>query len=512
MRRAKSQLAGIPRLIAFGILGLFAGGLVADEWNPLPIGSRTHVVPAPYRLAKIPGGTALRLAMVHDVLHERYLCHGWAWYTQRNLDSRKIIAEEKPNTGFALSPRYLDALDDLAVGLERTGELAEAIAVMQKKLLALSPLPTPPTSPPAFDASHVPAFDDVDRRDLERMTAAQNLAPLQHHQYTAFANLGTFLLLDAFSKMQSGNLDSATRSEIHQSLDYIERALAINPAGHFGREVWQAIAIEHLVASFDHPDLLEKYDMIGEPLDDSSDHVRPFVSLMYSRRAPDTFDPNLPAERRLGIRENIARVGIDPAWAAQVNPDYPCSMPFDEPTLAIVGMWTMGGGPNPHFALALGRIMQTLGQRNIAWNAYERAIELRDQFSPDSAIRAKLVALCQARQSEIAGLEAPDTPAAWADKMRAQHAAELAWGLAYQKEYQDFEASQIAAGVPLNESGFYSKFFQTRDSIASFPGLSDDIIVTHVQARSLGDVLPCLILGLGIGMVLGLVIPERILP
>ena len=29
-------------------------------------------------------------------------------------------------------------------------------------------------------------------------------------------------------------------------------------------------------------------------------------------------------------------------------------MPFDEPVLGVIGMWTLGGGPNPHSALALG--------------------------------------------------------------------------------------------------------------------------------------------------------------
>jgi hypothetical protein len=95
--------------------------------------------------------------------------------------------------------------------------------------------------------------------------------------------------------------------------------------------------------------------------------------------------------------------------------------------------------------------------------------------------------------------------------MRSQHIAELAWGMAYQKAHEDFEDSQIAAGVPINAPGFYNAFFRNRDSIASSPGLADDAVVTRVQAVSLIDLLPCLVLGCGVGMALGLAIPRRIL-
>jgi hypothetical protein len=83
--------------------------------------------------------------------------------------------------------------------------------------------------------------------------------------------------------------------------------------------------------------------------------------------------------------------------------------------------------------------------------------------------------------------------------------------LAYQKSYQEFEASRIAAGVSLNDPNFYAPFFQTHPSIASAPGLSDDAIVTQVEAHSWLDLLPCMILGFGIGMALALLVPEKIL-
>ncbi len=466
-----------------------------------------HLIPAPYRLAKIPGGTALRLAMVHDVLHERYFRHGAAWYAQRNADARKIIADQKRPPAQAPSVHYLDAFDDLAVGLERTGNHAEAIAVLQEKLRLVAPLPTPPATRPAFDANKTVDRKAVDRLDLEKILAAQTLSPLQHHQYTALANLGTVLILDALPKLFTEPADLAPRAQLRQSLDCIEQAIAINPGGHFGREAWQAILTEHLLAALDHPDLLNKYDMIGEPLSEDTEVLG--LWRVYARFATGGFDPNISADQRLEIRSRIDRLGIDPGWAAIVNPDYPCPMPFDEPTLAIVGMWTLGGGPNPHFALALGRIMDNMGQRHIAWDAYERAVELQDHFWPDVAIRSKFVALCRARQNEIGKLEDRQDPAWWQQNMRARHGSELAWGRALQKAYHDFEASRIAAGVSLNDPNFYTPFYQSHPSIASSPGLSDDAIVVHLEAKTWMDFLPCLVLGIGVGLALGVMIPEK---
>jgi hypothetical protein len=87
----------------------------------------------------------------------------------------------------------------------------------------------------------------------------------------------------------------------------------------------------------------------------------------------------------------------------------------------------------------------------------------------------------------------------------------LAWGLAYQQAYQSYEAAQISAGVALNDPDFYTAFFRTHPSIASSPGLSDDAILTRTEARSLTDFLPCLVLGLGAGMALSTIIPEKTL-
>ena len=117
-------------------------------------------------------------------------------------------------------------------------------------------------------------------------------------------------------------------------------------------------------------------------------------------------------------------------------------------------------------------------------------IEMQNLFWPDPAVRDKVVAICRTRQANIAKVEDAANPSAWQEKMRILHNKELAWGLAYQKDYQDFEAKQIAAGISLNDPNFYAPFFQNRPSIASSPGLSDDAVITQLEARSPGECSP----------------------
>ena len=491
----------IFRLIALAAIGALVGAIFNNCGNPVAL-HRTIQLPAPYRTPKIPGGTALRMAMVHDVLHERYLRHGSAWYAKRNEQAQKIIKADQ-----AIAPpsaRLLDAMDDLAVGQERLGQFEPAIALMRKKVGLLPPLP-------ATTTVIAETIDDAEAVDLEKILASQHLSPTRHHQYTACANLGTILLIHSMGKALAG--DRPAIAAMRESLQWVQRAIDINPGGHFGRERWQAILIEDLLAAIDHPEMLAKYDCFGQALGESETDA-PFIGRIngrvYARRGePPADDSQLTVDDRLQVRRWIPRIDSDKSWSELVHPDYAVSMPFDEPTLAIIGMWTMGSGPNPHFALALGRIMENVAQNNIAWNAYQRAIELQESFWPDACVRSAMVQYCTSRQTSIAKRESPENLDGWQATMRQQHQDELAFGIGYQKAYQDYEAQQIAAGVSLDAPNFYAAFFKTHAPIASNPGQVDDLIVTHTQPRSFADYVPMMVLGIGLGTLASVVVPDK---
>ncbi len=89
----------------------------------------------------------------------------------------------------ANKPSDQDAMDNLAVAYHKLGDDKSAIAVML---------------------------------DKEKRFPGQ---------YTTYSNLGTFYML-------SGDL--------YRGIDYIKKALAINPDAHFGREEYQLALAQHL--------------------------------------------------------------------------------------------------------------------------------------------------------------------------------------------------------------------------------------------------------------------------
>jgi hypothetical protein len=171
------------------------------------------------------------------------------------------------------------------------------------------------------------------------------------------------------------------------------------------------------------------------------------------------------------------------------------SVPFDEPCLGIIGMWRLGGGANPHFALALGEIMLYLNQPELAWSAYQRAIRESPRFSNDETLRTKLVEHCQRRQREF---HFKDT-----NEREAAFAAELQIGLDYQQAYQKYEEEQLAAGKALDDSHFYDAFESRHGPIATPVGRADFAKV--IEDTSWPEHGP-IVLGTGVGAALGAIV------
>ena len=189
------------------------------------------------------------------------------------------------------------------------------------------------------------------------------------------------------------------------------------------------------------------------------------------------------------VREWITKVGAEDGWKDVAVPSHRTPVPFDEPTLGMIGIWRQGSGANPHFALALGETMLRVGQRYIAWAAYERASRLASRFSPDPATQQFLRDHCRKRQGQIEETltfqgSAPSYHPAWqhispppgaeavAD-LRPSFEAELAHGEGFQRAYQEYEAQKIAAGVPIADEHFFDEFDAGREPIASPVGPED---------------------------------------
>ena len=424
-------------------------------------------VELPHHVPEHRGGLSFRFAMANDVIHERFASHGPDHSRERIRRTREALARLTPG-----DPARFPLADDLAAGLERLGRSDEAVAVMREKLGAQE-------------------AKGVAGRDL----------------YTTYANLGTFLIHSSFPKARAGDLGA--RDRFAEGVEFIRRSVEVNPEAHFGRERWQAAIAEFLLAAMDDPALLGRFDCLGNRLD------LPIINLLardmnwvgtsYGRPTDARFSQErafeeVPAYLRPGIamddpalwpelapiRGHITKVGAEDGWQGVIVPSHRKPVPFDEPMLGIIGMWRQGGGANPHFALAIGETMLRVGQRYIAWAAYERASRLAPGFWPDPAGQKVLTDHCRLRQAEIEATLAyrptdgsskvpwqhvsPRDGTVTAATLRAGFDKELALGEGYRRDYREYESGKIAADVPIDDPHFFDGFLAGRDPIASPTG------------------------------------------
>jgi hypothetical protein len=365
--------------------------------------------------------------MVHDVVHERFLRHGPAFYRERNRRAREALSNGEGDA---------DALaDDLGVGLDSLGEHAEAVRVMRRKL------------------------------------ASQQMRGLTGRAlYTSYANLGTFLIHGNFKRAVAGDADGL--AELKEGLSFIRKSIEVNPEAHFGREEWQARAVEFLLEASARPAVLLERDLIGNSLPEAIFTPRDSFTREVNEAAIGRIialsrpDKHISPLDRARIRGTITRVGKDGQ-----------KMPFDEPVLGIIGMWHLGGGANPHFALALGETMLRVGQRYIAWCAYERAVILASRFWPDAAIRDKFIKHCRRRQHNIE----QQLPEGEAEELRTRFEAELAFGQRMQREYHEYEEEQIAAGKFESNAAWQGDFKNGRGEVATRPGPEEHYVLEWEQ-------------------------------
>jgi hypothetical protein len=445
-----SRGAALAVVAVGAIIGLCAG-LSFGHSHRLPGQAPSEEVreyPLPHHVPKYEGGISLRFAMVHDVIHERLPRHGEAYYQERNRLARQGLAEHTgphDDASFAL-------FDDLGAGLDYLKQHDEAVRVLRDKL-----------------------------REQEALSRKER------QLYTTYANLGTFLIHGNAGAARAG--DAAARARLREGLSFISKSITVNPEAHFGREVWQAVAAEFLLAVSDNPQLLLHYDMVGNRLTDDLDPSRrgcvaerEMFGLEGADRAAEAV---LKGESHSwggwggrGARDMlrvrfITKVGAEAGWNEAVHSSHQKPVPFDEPTLGIIGMWRLGGGANPHFALALGEIMMRVGQRYVAWCAYERAAGMADRVWPDADIQRQFAEHCRRRQQVIE----VQLPADEVQLLRPRFEAELAYGQRYQREYQEHEAKRIRAGASLDDPHFYDDFHATHEPIASPVGDEEKFVV-----------------------------------
>jgi tetratricopeptide (TPR) repeat protein len=266
---------------------------------------------------------------------------------------------QKMTAKLAADPHDLDAYDNLAVAYEKLGDHDSAIATMLQK---------------------------------------EKLAP---GQYTTYANLGTFYL-------HKGDFDPGIAN--------IEKALAVNPDAHFGREEYQL-----KLARF----------------------MRTPATQSVPSTQPEYYEPSFPNFLRVDFNRKLTsewrrrnRYYLD---SLELKPNV-----FD----GIVGLLRFGTGQSAELYYVLGELLAAKGERMLAYRAYLRAIELHHPHADE--IRGYM--------SEVR--EPVKHQRALADDVIANERAAAAKWVA---EYQAFEDGLIRAGKDTDDEANYAEFYKKHD-------------------------------------------------
>jgi tetratricopeptide (TPR) repeat protein len=265
-------------------------------------------------------------------------------HTPRYYETRVAAAD----AALAWAPELPTALDDKGLALMKLGRLPEARAVMERR---------------------------------------EKLAP---DAYAAHANLGTLYTF-------TGDWDLA--------LTHIDRAMKLEPAAHFGREMYHRKLVEYLRALQRDPAKALERDFLG--------------------LAPTK-------EQRLhGSRAQVAAAGVAPEA-------------FD----ALVSMITVYGAERvSHVHLALGNALAMRGDRRLAWTAYENARALGHP-------RAKELKQWQKELGDALAAERPRAPpgdlrpGGYQGMPRALGGAHAVAAM-LNENYSSWELGQLKRGLPV---------------------------------------------------------------
>jgi tetratricopeptide (TPR) repeat protein len=271
----------------------------------------------------------------------------------------------------AKSPNDLAAYDNLAVAHDKLGEFDKAIEVILRK------------------------------------------DKLRPGEYTTHANLGTF-------DMHKGDLENG--------IEHIERALAINPDAHFGREEYQLMLAKYLrdAKASGGPPPLE--DFLGLTFLETRDDGKVEADVMFRGEATDA--------RAKSLRPNVVE--------------------------GITGIIRFGPGTSPHLFYALGNVLTVQGHKHLAYRAYDRAV---GHGHP----HAEHIKLLQADLKEY--ISDHDE---LSDEVIARERAEAA---AWVQAFQQYEDGLIRDGKDVDDEASYAAFYEQHGSaVASAASLAPGVV------------------------------------
>lgn len=430
-------------LILFGTLGWLAWSVFAFAF----IGDIGYEIKEPglHTQPRETLQTPLRFAMLHDVIHQRFKKHGTAWHQARIVEGMFFVEMYRDETTNNVVLDQLIHFDDVAVAYERLGNPDAGLDILEEKrahLLRLGPEPTLKDKRYLRNIIYF-YFEDYNKFPNHEPNS------LELAWYRYYANAGTLMVHKHMKAAMQG--DAVALAGLEKADVFIRKSIALNPQAHFGREVFQLMAIENLRYLINDPFGQGLWTIFGYSIDN------PNKSMHQTDR------------RGRKPRDKVPHIGV---YNFKLNGEL--HLPFDELSVGIMGMWLYGGGANPHFAMNLGIIMEHIGQRRIAWTAYRRAISMKDRFWPDKDTCNKLAMFCDTRMTMLEESIGPDAR----QKLEQAYLSDLQKGLNYQEAQAAYEAKQIQKGVSIRDESFFDAFHKQHGPIASPIGRADLVTIS----------------------------------
>lgn len=256
-----------------------------------------------------------------------------------------------------------------------------------------------------------PLYDDL-AVALERVGDSDRAIALMREKdarwpdrYTTWANLGTFLA-------HAGRWDEAAAA--------VRRALELNPDAHFQRERYQLLAIEQALLRRTDPAAANAVSFLGF---DFEQRLGP----AFRRTAPSGGEER---QRAVARRHVLDRLGLEPNV-------------FD----GIVGMLVIAQREPAELYFTLAELLAATGDRNLAWHAYQRALDLDHPRAADIPYY----------QHQVAGA----LPREQQDELREPvHYRARRRAVAWVEAYQAYERKLIADGGDPEDPAAYEPFFR----------------------------------------------------
>ncbi len=440
-----------------------------------------RVIAAPHLIAPTAGATPLRLAMLHDVFVEGGERRSPAWDEARIIKRQSFLT----TTSTLLNAKYWSAFDDIATSLDRLHRDDEGVTLLRDKIVQLAPT-LPSDEQIAIGLSELFAADDTVRLARMEMPLAESDLPA----YRAYANLATLLVHGAMSSPDQDKV-----STLAEARQWLVRAVTLHPGSHFGREIWQIVLVQTLQAWQRDPNLAVKYDLLGRSLDGNQPLPEGSLLTAIGRRRLGRFlglnetliakQEALALTTRLHFRNIITTITPDPAWVAATASSLVHAFPFDEASMALIGMWWYGGGPNPYTALTLAGICEDIGQHQLAWEGYARTRYEITQHPANSTLTF-IDNYCQARQKLLTRLFTTEQ----LGTIQRGFTDQLQENFAEQARWERFEAESLAAGADIDDPTWLAKWRTNQPARTTRPGNEDWIEV--YQTLSIVEFFQCI--------------------